>query len=116
MDLFPITLNNRDMDTLMRILEEHVDDATSSLIFGMDGPQNLDEVKATVSQMSSKEMSRFLDTFRTELDIVLKEGGAIAVDPELGEPNPRQLEAILSLRKAIATLYALKGRIRRSRN
>lgn len=117
MDLFPIVLTNRDMDILMRVVEEHGDEILLSFIPDFEDIGSIDEAKARIAQLNRREMDNFLREFSRILASMLEEGGPIVSVPVEGGfiPDQRQLEAVVSLRKAIAVLHSLRGRIRRSR-
>lgn len=112
MDLFPIALTNRDMSTLMGLIEEYGPEVRMPNIPGVEDPDDIDEVKRAVSQMGSREMSKFLDKFVEGMGEPLQ---YVSLRSSPYPPSQESIEEIRSLRESLGVLRGIRSRIRRPR-
>lgn len=113
MDIFPIALSNRDMQILMLVIEEYAPEVYVP-IPGVGNLEDLDEVKRAVAQMGPTEMSRYIGRFKESISESLAYYGHSG-EFRSSTPNLEVIEELRALRQAVATLTALKSRIRRPR-
>lgn len=110
MDIFPIVLTNRDMQTLLRVVEEEFDYDGVPDIPGVPDDTNLDAIKGKILEMSSGEMVRFLDRFVSDIQEGLK-----LFSSEVSRGGTEGVENVREVRERLTILQGIRGRVRRSR-
>ena len=116
-ELFPVVLNSRDMNALLRFIEEQDDLINDSLefdvltAFPIDEDISVDDMKARVLQMNSRQLRLFLDqlgkfTQRQLSTISSRESASPFLEISLTETRQ-------NLRSAIGFINQIKSRIRR---
>ena len=119
MDLFPLVLTRRDLDSLYRIIQEWyhpgiAPDIIDDILVDDKDLEDADKVIEVVSRFSRKEMGEFLqdlgiglaDEYKADL------GMDIVRPPDSSYPSPEDTERVLSIRQAIADLQSIRKRIR----
>ncbi len=116
-ELFPVVLNSRDMNALLRFIEEQDDLINDSLefdvltAFPIDEDISIDDMKAKVLQMNSRQLRLFLDQlgkFALRQLSTISSGESVSPFLEISLTETRQ-----NLRSAIGFINQIKSRIRR---
>lgn len=106
MDLFPLVLSSRDMNTLMRLVEQIGMEETLPRLSGVESGDDIDSVQRVISQMDSREMSKFLGDWSSHLSGLIQDMGGV-------NPGTEQEQDYIEIKKAQGVVEQMRKRVKR---